>query len=238
MTWVKICGITNLEDALVAVDAGADAVGFVFYEKSPRNVDTRKVREIVAKLPKEIEKVGVLVMTPEEEINGVPPEAGLTAFQIHKDLSGTILLDALQADGWLSVGNPRPHWGDRIFVSLPASLLTGDEGYRGFGWSKGAASRIGALFVDSGRGNMPGGTGETFDWNQLEHPVKCLSLNFNVVVAGGLTPDNVGEAMGILHPWGVDVSSGVEAKPGKKDPQKVRAFVKAVREADKANSRN
>jgi phosphoribosylanthranilate isomerase len=93
------------------------------------------------------------------------------------------------------------------------------------------------FFLDSGDSAQPGGTGEIFDWKKAVPLADAMRKgDLKLVVAGGLTPENVGEAMGILHPWGVDVSSGVEAKPGKKEPHKVRAFVKAVREADKANS--
>ena len=96
-----------------------------------------------------------------------------------------------------------------------------------------------AFFLDSGTAEQPGGTGRVFDWKAAIPIAKCVSdAGWKLVVAGGLTPENVQEPIGILHPWGVDVSSGVEARPGKKDPEKVRAFVKAVRETDKANSRN
>jgi phosphoribosylanthranilate isomerase len=94
-----------------------------------------------------------------------------------------------------------------------------------------------ALFLDSGTAEQPGGTGRVFNWKAAIPIAGCINdAGWPLVVAGGLTPENVGEAMGILHPWGVDVSSGVEAKLGKKDHEKVRAFIKAVREADKANS--
>jgi phosphoribosylanthranilate isomerase len=238
MTWVKICGITNLEDALVAVEAGADAVGFVFYEKSPRRVVAPQVREIVRALPQQLEKVGVFVTKSTDEMEAVTDEAGLTAWQLHKDRNGTPLQQFLEEGGFfvLPKHNPRP--GKQAYLSLPANLLVGEEGYRGLGWAKGTDKAVSALFVDSGNGKMPGGTGQTFDWHGLQPTIHSLSMNFKVVVAGGITPDNVVEAISILHPWGVDVSSGVEASPGKKDPEKVRAFIKAVREADKANSRN
>jgi len=238
MTWVKICGITNLEDALVAVEAGADAVGFVFYEKSPRKVESAQVREIVSALPERLEKVGVFVRKPTDEMEMVAEEAGLTAWQSHVDLKRTTLQKLSQTGGFFVLPEKKMTSARKIYVSLPAEFLLDGDGYRGLGWPKGTDTMLSALFIDSGSGLVPGGTGKTFDWRQLEPAIQPLSMNFNVVVAGGLNPENVDKAMEVLHPWGVDVSSGVEAKPGKKDPDKVRAFVKAVREADKANSRN
>jgi phosphoribosylanthranilate isomerase len=236
MTWIKICGITNLEDALVAVEAGADALGFVFYDKSPRKIGPEQVRSISDAIPKHVEKIGVFVNGNESDIETVAVEAELTGWQLHTDLTGTPIESALRDGGWLTVRRAVPPSERNVYVSLPADLLVDDEGFRGFGWGQGSDRNITALFIDSGRGEMPGGTGKTFNWPQLQRTVLCLSMNFSIVVAGGLTPDNVSEAMCILHPWGVDVSSGVEARPGKKDPDKIRAFVKAVREADKANS--
>lgn len=238
MTWIKICGITNLEDALVAVEAGADAVGFVFYEKSPRRVKPAEVREIVSALPQHLEKVGVFVRKPTDEMEMVAEEAGLTAWQSHVDLKRATLQKLFQAGGFFVLPEKKITSARKMYVSLPAEFLLDGDGYRGLGWPKGTDTTLSALFIDSGSGLVPGGTGKTFDWRQLEPAIQPLSMNFNVVVAGGLNPENVDEAMEVLHPWGVDVSSGVEAKPGKKDPDKVRAFVRAVREADKANSRN
>jgi phosphoribosylanthranilate isomerase len=238
MTWVKICGITNLEDALVAVDAGADALGFVFYEKSPRKVAAPQVRDIVSTLPRQLEKVGVFVMKTAEEMKAVADEAELTAWQLHKDFNGTPLQQLLQEGGFFALPKLDPGSGKKVYVSLPANVLLDDDRYRGMGWAKGADSTMSALFIDSGHGSLPGGTGQTFDWRQFQPAMQPLSMHFKVVVAGGLTPENVTEAISILHPWGVDVSSGVEARPGKKDPEKVRAFIKAVRDYDKANSRN
>jgi phosphoribosylanthranilate isomerase len=238
MTWIKICGITNLEDALVAVEAGADAVGFVFYEKSPRKMEAAQVREIVSALPEGLEKVGVFVMKSTEEMEAVADEATLTAWQLHKDVNETPLQQLLQEGGFLVLPKHNSRPSRQSYISLPASLLVDEEGYRGLGWAKDTDGGITALLIDSGNGEMPGGTGKTFDWQHLQSAIQPLSMHFKIVVAGGLTPENVTDAMRILHPWGVDVSSGVEASPGKKDPEKVRAFIKAVREADRANSRN
>ena len=236
MTWIKICGITNLDDALAAIDAGADALGFVFYDKSPRRVDARRVREIGKQVPKGIEKIGVFVMTSDVDLEFMSNEAQLTGCQLHKNVNGTAVEDKLPSGEFLVLPKGKFHPGRNIYISLPAGWLLNEKGYRGLGSSKGVDNEISALFIDSGHGDLPGGTGQTFNWERLQPAIQCLSLKFKVVVAGGLTPRNVTEAMSILRPWGVDVSSGVETKPGKKDPKKMRAFIKAVREADKANS--
>jgi phosphoribosylanthranilate isomerase len=237
MTWIKICGITNLEDALAAVEAGADALGFVFYDQSPRRVDARRVREIGKQIPMGIEKIGVFVMASEVELEFMADEAQLTGWQLHKNLNGTAPEDALRKGDFIALPKCKSHPGKDVYISLPAGLLLDEKKYRGFGCSTGADNEVSALFIDSGHGELPGGTGQTFNWERMQQAIQCLSLQFKVVVAGGLTPRNVSEAMSILHPWGVDVSSGVETKPGKKDPEKMRAFIKAVREADKANSK-
>ena len=222
MTWVKICGITNLEDALVAVEAGADAVGFVFYEKSPRNVEPERVRQIVSQLPDGVEKVGVVVNETEDHICAIADDAGLTAVQMHGD-------------------DEDPHVADLVVKKRKLKILVGLSMQRptperwAMMWEP---DNVHAFLTDSGSSVKMGGTGESFDWVSSIKTLGTIKTLGNLVVAGGLTPENVGEAMAILHPWGVDVSSGVEAKPGKKDPDKVRAFIKAVRDADKLSSRN
>lgn len=236
MTWIKICGITNLEDAMVAVEAGADAVGFVFYDKSPRRVESTDVREIVCALPHNSEKVGVFVRKPAAEMAAIAQEVGLTACQSHVDLNQATLKILSDTGEFFRLPVERLATASKTYLSVPAELLLDGEGYRGLSWPKEADTLMSALFIDSGSDAMPGGTGKTFDWQRIEPAIRPLSMNFKVVVAGGLTPENVAEAIGVLKPWGVDVSSGVEAKPGKKDPAKIRAFIKAVREADKANS--
>jgi phosphoribosylanthranilate isomerase len=235
MTWIKICGITNLDDALAAVDGGADALGFVFHDKSPRRVDARRVREIGEQIPAGLEKIGVFVMATEVEMKFVADQAQLTGWQLHRGVNGKPLEDALRSEGFFRFSR-QSQTGKSVYVSVPANLIVDEEGCRGFGWSKGADKEISALFIDSGHGDLAGGTGQTFNWERLQQAIQRLSLKFKVVVAGGLTPENVGVAIRVLRPWGVDVSSGVEAKPGKKDPERIRAFVKAVRAADKAVS--
>lgn len=249
MTWIKICGITNLEDALVAVEAGADAVGFVFYEKSPRHITAEAARDIVNQLPEQVEKVGVVVIDPSQDTAkdfvNIAHTARLTALQEHLSFSPP-------TSAAPSTATDRALFPSRfqVFISLPAAAVTADEsGMQHLvenlarvqssvpDRALAKAGLMETFFLDSGSPSQPGGTGKTFDWEKAVPLADAMrQAELRLVVAGGLTPENVPEAMHILHPWGVDVSSGVEEKPGKKDPRKVRAFIKAVREADKANS--
>jgi phosphoribosylanthranilate isomerase len=225
MTWVKICGMTNLEDALVAVDAGADAVGFVFYEKSPRCVSVETAREIVKKLPAGVEKVGVFVDLESERIRKVVLTAGLTAVQLH----GKPSMESLWKDQRTVV--------ECVGVAKLIPMVYGDalkDG--GFFVSQRAQDDVFAILLDSRTNGAAGGTGVTFDWEATREIVQAMSLTVPVIVAGGLTALNVGDAMKMFQPFGVDVTSGVEARPGKKDPEKVRAFVRTVREIDRKTS--
>jgi phosphoribosylanthranilate isomerase len=223
MTWVKICGMTNLEDALVAVDAGADAVGFVFYEKSPRYVTVERAREICEKLPNAVEKVGVFVDASCDQIRTMVCDARLTAVQLHGGCSSELFYQDAR----------------------PAIECLGSSKVIGFAVTDGLAEATGvsvcermrrqlfAILVDNQSNGASGGTGEKFDWEAGREIIRGLSLMLPVIVAGGLNPSNVKTAIQIFEPFGVDVASGVEASPGKKDPEKVRAFVRAVREYDR-----
>ncbi len=227
MTWVKICGITNLEDAQVAVDAGADALGFVFYEKSPRKVDVQVASAIVSQLPERIEKVGVFVNGSGFKPVDIAREAGLTAIQntVGSDYVADPESEMMVAMGKLS--HP-----PKLFLAFPANwIMVNAHNLKAHPVRDGLFD---TFFLDSSTREQHGGTGKTFVWEEAASIANEMQKKgFKLVVAGGLTPSNVTEAMGILKPWGVDVSSGVEARPGKKDPEKVRAFVKAVREADR-----
>jgi phosphoribosylanthranilate isomerase len=231
MTWVKICGITNLEDALTAVEAGADALGFVFYEKSPRKTNSEEARKIVSQLPSNVEKIGVFVLQDSEPAWQIVEQVGLTGLQIHLRP-----LHNGQPGKNQELGAVCRARQQNFYPALPAAWLLGD----------GRASTNLASFIekrperpfdrillDSGTTEQPGGTGKRFDWVQSAALLEQVSEEINVIVAGGLTPGNVAEAIRIMEPWGVDVASGVEARPGKKDPEKVRAFVRAVRETER-----
>jgi len=237
MTWVKICGMTNLEDALVAVEAGADAVGFVFYEKSPRNVSVETAREIVRELPEGVEKVGVFVNGGEVDPNRVLLEIGLTGTQTYFSPG-----DGERRSAGSAIGVSLLPKRARFMMALSLKVFGEEKPAFQFDFSRfrdmpeGISIPEGLLntfVLDSGDLQMPGGTGKTFDWERAVPIAEALRQGgAKLVVAGGLTAKNVGEAIRILQPWGVDVVSGVEARPGKKDPEKVRAFLRAVRAAD------
>ncbi len=218
MTWTKICGITNLEDALTAVDAGADALGFVFYESSPRRIDPEAARKIVKELPEMIEKVGVFVNQTEESICALADAAGLTAVQLHGDNEDPHVADL--------IAERRPHLKVVVGISMHHPK---PEGWAMM-WHPDV---VHAFLVDSGNSSNYGGTGKTFDWQASQRSIEEIARLGRVVVAGGLTPGNVTAAIRMLRPWGVDVASGVETRPGKKDREKVRAFVAAVRMGEK-----
>ncbi len=214
--WIKICANTSLEDALTAAEAGADAVGFVFASDSPRHIGPQQVREIVAKLPPETGKVGVFVNAPAAEIRSTVKFAGLTAVQVYGD-EGNEVAAPLLADP------DRP----RIFRALSMKSVFSAAGGAAFLREK--APAYDAVLVDSGSATRGGGTGLTFDWTRAQPFIAALRMKYKVVIAGGLTPENVARAVDLFKPWGVDVTSGVEIAPGKKDYARLRAFIQAVR---------
>jgi phosphoribosylanthranilate isomerase len=219
MTWVKICGITNVEDALASVDAGADALGFIFFDRSPRKIQPAAAGKIISELPREIEKVGVFVDEDATNIRAISQAAGLTAVQLY---------------GIESIANyaSEEQPAVKLIAAIPATSIG-----NGANPSGNFQAAVYALLIDSGSNSAPGGTGRRFDWENIQPGINALPLSLRVVIAGGLSPQNVAEAIDRFHPWGVDVVSGVESEPGKKDPKKVRAFIGAVRNADK-NTQN
>jgi phosphoribosylanthranilate isomerase len=229
MTWVKICGITNLEDALTATEAGADAVGFVFYEKSPRKVDPETARQIVAKLPDTIEKVGVFVEQTAEEIRDTVDRLGLTAVQLYQQERAEAFND------YRKLPPSKARREAKIIFVVPGGQVA-DSGGVHSSWliPKSFKNILFAVLVDSSSATQRGGTGRRFDWVGVRKFVPALCTLIPTIVAGGLEPTNVGVAMTLLQPWGVDVASGVETRPGKKDPERVKAFIAAVRRAEKS----
>jgi phosphoribosylanthranilate isomerase len=242
MTWVKICGITNLEDARTAVEAGADALGFVFYEKSPRNVSPETVYEIVRQMPAHIEKVGVFVGNNPKNLPELAHDLGLTGAQVHlgSDVSSVNENVAHGFEcfppGFKRYMSMPAEWfiesedSAKQFVASAAQVM---ESVRSLPEAERVRNFIETIVLDSGSLQHPGGTGVVFDWRKAAPIIENMQQVVRVVVAGGLNPMNVTEAIHVLKPWGVDVSSGVESKPGKKDPEKVRAFVSAVRQAER-----
>jgi phosphoribosylanthranilate isomerase len=220
MTWIKICGMTNLEDALAAADAGADAVGFVLAE-SPRRIEPPLVAAIVTHLPAAIEKVGVFVNERPSRIREIVKQTGLNAVQLHGDEPADF---AEQLFPGTAAERPR------VYRALSMKTIFSAANATAFLRVHRVKQIFDALLVDSGSPNR-GGTGFTFDWERARPFISGLKKTGKVIVAGGLTPENVARAIEIFRPWGVDVATGVESTPGKKDHEKIRAFVEAVRKA-------
>jgi phosphoribosylanthranilate isomerase len=213
--WVKICGNTSAADALLAVEAGADAVGFVF-AASPRRVTESEAAGIVARLPKTVETIGVFVDATVEEIYSAVRMCHLTGVQLHWDAAADL------------PGRLKSRLGRELRV------------LRVVHFGEGVAERAAAyekdpnvdwLLIDSRTAAAAGGTGVAYDWKLAAKTAFKNAKERKLVVAGGLTPENVGEAIAELRPWGVDVVSGVEAEPGRKDAVKVREFVERARAA-------
>ena len=191
-------------------------------------MDSETAQEIVGALASEVEKVGVFVNESPEHMENVAQRVGLTAIQLQVEMS-------LMRDQKLQGMKPSKNMNH--YIALPVGhFLEGEGRFDSFALSvrEGTANaRVKAIFLDSGTPQQIGGTGCTFDWQGAIPVAEVVKqAGFNLVVAGGLNPANVTEAIRILKPWGVDVSSGVESKPGKKDPAKVRAFIDAVRHSE------
>jgi phosphoribosylanthranilate isomerase len=216
--WVKICANTSLEDAMLAVESGADAVGFVF-APSPRRVTVNQVAAIVPGLPESMEKIGVFVDAAAEAVAAAVRACGLTGVQLHSD-AGADVPAMLRAE-----------FGPGLRI-LRVVHFGADAEEQAAAYAEDA--NVDAVLMDSRTATAVGGTGIAFDWDAARRTVFGVGGGVKLVAAGGLSPENVAEAIAKLRPWGVDVASGVEVAPGKKDAAKVRAFVERARAAAKA----
>lgn len=201
MVKVKICGITNLEDALVAIDAGADALGFVFYPKSPRHVFPEQAAAIIRLLPPFVQTVGLFVNETLETVNETADLCGLDIVQLHGDETPEFCHSVRR----------------RVIKAFRVKAITCLEPMQQY--------QVNGFLLDAWSPSAFGGTGRTFNWEVAA----CVAKTNRIILAGGLTPDNVAAAVQQVRPYGVDVSSGVESSPGKKDSQLVQAFVRLAK---------
>ena len=204
-TRVKICGITREQDALAAAESGADALGFVFYEPSPRHITVRRAAEIAQALPPFVSTVALFVNADPDTIAEVVDVVGVDLLQFHG-----------QECPEYCAQHRRP-WIRAVRVKPDTDLLAARSEF----------SHGRGLLLDAYRPGVPGGTGETFDWDRIPP-----QLAPGIVLAGGLNPDNVGDAVRRVRPYAVDVSGGVEAEKGIKDPVRIKSFIEEVRSAE------
>jgi phosphoribosylanthranilate isomerase len=207
MILVKICGITNWLDAVAACDAGADMLGFNFYQKSLRRVSTVEAATIRAKLPSGVQAVGLFVNANPTEINSLHAFVRFTAAQLHGDETPTVVSQVARIVPVFKAF--------RVAADFPLSTL--DKYHDAF-----------AFLLDGSRAGQFGGTGANADWNVARHAVAA----HRIILAGGLTPENVGAAIRTVRPYAVDVAGGVESKPGKKDHSRMKEFIAEVRRTE------
>lgn len=208
MVRIKICGITNLEDALAAVEYGADALGFVLYNKSPRVINPKAIKEIVSQLPPFITTVGVFVNEKSSEIEKIVNYAGLNVIQLHGSESSEETLNLIQGS-------------KKVIKAIRVKDLTALEPLKKYGM-------VSAFLLDTYSPDIPGGTGQKFNWD-IAQEAKGFG---RIILSGGLTPENIEEAIRLVQPYGVDVSTGVEgSKKGIKDHKKLRLFIERARRA-------
>jgi phosphoribosylanthranilate isomerase len=226
MTRIKICGITNVDDALIAVDAGADALGFIFVENTPRFVTPKEVEPIVRRLPPFVTPVGVFWDHPAGHVKAVAEACGLRALQFHgdeapEDLAGyavPVIKTIKIPPGTIIEGLPEYRINDSVQVLRYSKVVA-------------------AVLLDSTARWSEGETREPVEWRLAARIVdgwqaRRVGRTLSVILSGGLTADNVARAVAVVRPYAVDVNSGVEVQPGKKDPDKVRRFVAEARRAD------
>jgi len=215
MFQIKICGITSVEDALLTAHAGADAIGLNFYSQSPRCIKLDVARQMIAVLPPEVIKVGLFVNAPAEQVATTFDDLGLDMIQLHGDETPELLAEL--------AGRP-----------IVRAFRVGQAGLPPVIDYLEACSRLGCVprmvLLDAYRAGHYGGTGQPTDWNTAL-AYRAQGSYPPLVLAGGLTPDNVAEAVHTVQPAAVDTASGVETRPGAKDPARVEQFVQAARKA-------
>lgn len=213
--WVKICGNTTLGDARLAADAGADALGFIF-APSPRRVTVEQVAAITPHLPESLEKIGVFVGSGFDEIAATVKRSGLTGVQLHSEVETGLAARLRERFGTDLRIFQVIHFGENAPQELQAAS---------------SDPVVDGVLVDSRTATAVGGTGVAFDWQAARAKVFDGRGQLRLIAAGGLNPANVAEAIATLRPWGVDVVTGVESAPGRKDLEKVRAFIVKARAA-------
>ena len=201
--FLKICGITRLSDALHAVEHGAGALGFVFWSQSPRYISPERATKIIAALPPGVDAVGVFVNEPIEGIRAVVGRTGISAIQLH--------------------GDEAPEYADALDWPVLRAITVDRAEQASAAWPPATI-----FLMDAADPVRRGGTGNTIDWHQV---AAVAARGRRIVLAGGLTPDNVADAIGAVRPFGVDASSGVEDAPGVKNPDKVARFLARARSA-------
>ncbi len=220
--WIKICANTCVEDALRAAELGADAVGFVF-APSARRVTPEQVRAIAGELPARMERVGVFVGGSAEEIAATAETARLTGVQLHSEFEAGLVERLGEWMPELAV-IPVVHWE---IADQDESVVAAAAGF-----DRVVGKPRQRVLVDAKVGRASGGLGVSFDWESArEMFAEQRERGLRLIVAGGLRPENVAEAIRVLRPWGVDVVSGVEREPGRKDPEKLRRFIENARRA-------
>jgi phosphoribosylanthranilate isomerase len=215
MARVKLCGITNIDDARLCADAGAWALGMIFYPETPRRCEVEEAERISAELRRQVKLTGVFANAELDEVAEIADACSLAMIQLHGDEGPAYCAEVARRTGAQILKAVRA----KDKASVKALLAFRD--------------RVDFHMVDAYRPGMLGGTGETFSWELLE---ELRDSSHPLILSGGLTPDNVGEAIAKVHPFAVDTASGTEAEPGRKDPAKVTAFMRAVERATQAEA--
>ena len=208
MISVKICGITSLKDAQAAVDYGASALGFIFYDQSPRCIQSEIASQIVAELNGQVAFVGVFVNEKLDQVHAISDEVGLNFIQLH--------------------GDETPEYCQKVQLSVIKVFRVSPE----FDGGMMNSYNVHAFLLDTYKKGTPGGTGEIFNWNTISN----LSIDIPIILSGGLDADNIKSGINVVRPSAVDVSSGIESKPGIKDEKKMDTLFKIIKNIDSADN--